>query len=66
MKIDVFWTTVITELRFIKSSVEIKTVRVTEIVETTVMILTPKKWLFKMVVILNLIAAVLATATVQD
>ena len=43
MKIDLSWTAVIAELKFIKSSVETETVRVTEIVEATVIILAFKK-----------------------
>ena len=49
MKIDLFWIAAIAELRFIKSLVETKTVRVTEVVEATVMILAFKKWLFEAV-----------------
>ena len=55
MKINLFWTAVIAELRFIKSSTKTKTVKKTEIVEATIIILIFKKWLFKTVMILNLI-----------
>ena len=41
-----------------------ETVRVTEVVEVTVMVLAPEEWLFKAV--LGLAGAALATATVQD
>ena len=52
------------ELRFIKSSTETKTVEVTEIVEATVMILIPEKWLFKAV--LNLTSTASAAVIIQD
>ena len=64
MKISLPWTAVIAEFRFIKSSAETETVKVTEIVEITVMILVFKKWLLEIVTVLNLIDTVLATATV--
>ena len=50
------------ELRSIKSSAKIETAEMTEIVETTVMILVSKKWLFE--VVLNLTGKTLAAATV--
>ena len=50
------------ELRFMKLLMKTETVEVTEIVEVTVMILTPKKWLFEM--ILSLADAALAVTTV--
>ena len=64
MKIDLLWTAAIAELRFIKSSTETETAEVTEIVETTMMILAFKKWLLKAVAVLNLIGAALTAATV--
>ena len=54
----------IAELRFIKSSAETETVKVTEIVEATVMVLASEKWLLEVMTVLNLIDAVLAAATV--
>ena len=66
MKINLLWTAAIAELRFIKSLVRTEMMKMTEIVETTVMILTSEKWLFEVVTILNLINAVLAATTVQD
>ena len=62
MKIDLPWIAVMAELRFIKSPVKIKTVKVTKIIEATMMILAFKKWLFEAV--LNLTDAALAVATV--
>ena len=50
------------EFRFIKLLTETETVKITEIVEITVMILISEEWLFKM--ILNLINAAPAAATV--
>ena len=43
MKIDLPWTAAIAELRFIKSPAGTETAEVTEIVKTTVMILTSEK-----------------------
>ena len=43
MEIDLLWTAVMAELRFIKSLTETKTVRVTEIVEAIMMILASEK-----------------------
>ena len=43
MKINLFWTAAITELRFIKSSAETEITKVTEIVKITVMILASEK-----------------------
>ena len=64
MKINLFWTTAIAELRFIKSSVRTEIIEVTEIIKITVMILASKKWLLKMIMILSLTGAVLAAATI--
>ena len=64
MEIGLPWTAAMAELRFIKSSAKTETVKVTEIVEATVMILASKKWLFKAV--LGLTGAALAVATVQS
>ena len=64
MKIDLFWIAVIAELRFIKSSVRTEMMKVIEIVKTTVMILTSKKWLFEVVTILSLTGAALAAAMI--
>ena len=66
MKIDLPWTAVIAELRFMRLSVGTEIVEVTEIVETTVMILTSKKWLFEMMMILSLTGAALAVAIIQN
>ena len=66
MKIDLLWTAVIAELRFIKSSAETETVKVTEIVEANVIILIFKKWLLEVVMILSLTDAALTAATVQN
>ena len=66
MKIDLLWIAVIAELRFIKSSVKTKTVKVTEIVKVTVMILTSEKWLFKIITVLNLTNAALTAAMIQN
>ena len=43
MKIDLLWTAVITELKFIKSSAGTETAEMTGIVEVTVMVLASKK-----------------------
>ena len=64
MKIDLPWTAVMAELRFIESSAETKTVRMTEVVRATVMILTFKEWLFE--VILSLADAALAVAMIWN
>ena len=64
MKISLFWTAVIAELRFIRLSAGTETVKVTEIVEATIMILALKKWLLKMMTVLNLTGAALTAATV--
>ena len=66
MEIDLFWIAAIAELRFIKSSVGTETIKVTEIVEITVMILTLKKWLLKVMMILNLTDAVLTAAIIWN
>ena len=55
----------IAELRFMRSPAETETVRVTEIVGATVMVLAPKEWLLEAVMILGLAGAALAAATVQ-
>ena len=54
----------IVELRFIKSSAETETAEVTGIVKVIVMVLTPEKWLLKMVVILDLTGTALAAAII--
>ena len=41
-------------------------VKVTEIVEVTMMILTPEEWLLEVVTVLGLIDAALTAATIQD
>ena len=64
MEIGLLWTAAMTELRSIKSSAETKTVKVTEVVETTVIILVSEKWLFKAV--LGLAGAALAVAMIWD
>ena len=62
MEIDLPWTAVMAELRFMRSSVKTETTKMTGIVKITMMILALKKWLFK--VILNLTDAALAVATI--
>ena len=47
-----------------KSSTGTETVKVTEIVEVTVMVLTPEKWLLEVVTVLNLTGAALAAAMI--
>ena len=64
MKIDLPWTAVMAELKFIKSPAEIETMNMTEIVEATIMILAPEKWLFEAV--LSLTGAALAIAIIWD
>ena len=54
----------IIELRFIRSSAETETVKVTGIVETTVMILASEKWLLEVMIILSLIDTALAAAMI--
>ena len=44
MEIGLLWTAAIAELRFIKLLVKTETAEVTEVIETTVMILALKKW----------------------
>ena len=66
MKINLLWTAVIAELRFIKSSAETETAEVTGIVETTVMVLASEEWLLKAVAVLSLAGAALAAAIVQS
>ena len=66
MEIDLPWTAVIAELRSMKSSAGTEMMRVTGIVEATVMVLTPEKWLLKAVAVLSLTGATLAAATVWD
>ena len=56
----------IAEFRFIKSLIKTETVRVTEIVEVMMMILTSEEWLLEMVMILSLTGAALTAATVQN
>ena len=53
MEIDLLWTAAMAELRFIRLSAGIETVKMTEIVEVTMMILVSKKWLFKAVLSLT-------------
>ena len=43
MEIDLFWTAIIAEFRFMKLSAETETAKVTEIIKVTVMILTSEK-----------------------
>ena len=64
MKTDLFWIAAIAELRFMKSSTGTETAEVTEIVEITMMVLTPEKWLLEVIIILSLIDAALAAVTV--
>ena len=64
MKIDFSCIAVITELRSMKSLIETEIVRVTEVVETIMVVLTPEKWLFEVVTVLNLIDTTLAAATI--
>ena len=66
IKINLFWTAVITELRFIKLSVRTETVKVTKIIKVIIMILISEEWLLEMVMILNLTDAALATAIIQN
>ena len=66
MKISLFWTAAIAELRFIRSSVGTETVKMTEIIEATVMVLALKKWLLKMMTVLSLADTALAAAMIQD
>ena len=66
MEIDLFWTAVIAEFKSIKSSAEIEMVRVTEIVEITVMVLASEKWLLEMVIILSLADTALAAAMIWN
>ena len=66
MKINLLWTAVIAELRFIKSPAETEIMKMTEIVEVTVMILTSEKWLFKVVAVLNSTDAALITVIIQN
>ena len=49
-----------------RSSAGTETAEMTGIVEATVMILTSKKWLLEVVVILSLADAALAAAMIQD
>ena len=65
MEIGLSLTAVITELRSIKSPAETEMMRVTEIVEAMMMVLASEKWLFEVVMILDLTGAALAVATVQ-
>ena len=62
MEINLFWTAVMAELRFMKSSAGTETVEMTGVVEATVIVLALKKWLFEAV--LGLTDAALAVATV--
>ena len=64
MKINLLWTAVIAELRFIKSLVRTEIAEMTEIVETIMMILASEKWLLEMITILSLINAALAAAMI--
>ena len=64
MKIDLSWTAVIAELRFIKSLTKTETAKVIKIVKAIVIILAFKKWLLKIVTILNLTGTVLAAAII--
>ena len=52
------------ELRFMRLLMRTETVKVTEVVETTVMVLVFKKWLFEAV--LDLAGAASAAATIQN
>ena len=54
----------IAELKFISLLMKTETAEVTEIVEVIMMILTSEEWLLKVVMILSLIDAALAAATV--
>ena len=49
-----------------KLSAKTEIVKMTEIVEVTVMILAFKKWLFEMMMILSLTGAALAAAMIQS
>ena len=64
MKISLPWTAAIAELRSIESSAGTEMVKVTGIVEATVMVLTFKEWLLKVVTVLSLTDAVLAAAMI--
>ena len=64
MEIGLPWTAVMAELRFMRSLMKTETAGVTGVVEATVMILAPKKWLFEAV--LGLAGTALAVATVQS
>ena len=64
MKISLFWTAVIAELRFIKSPAGTEMTEITEIVEVTIMILTLKEWLLKAVAVLGLTGTALAAAII--
>ena len=64
MKINFFWITVITELKFIKLSAETEMMKVIKIVKVIIMILTFKKWLLEMVTVLNLTGTALAAAMI--
>ena len=64
VKIDLLWIAVIAEFRFIRLLMKTETVKVTEIVEITMMILASEKWLFEMVMILSLAGTVLAAAMI--
>ena len=66
MKIDLLWTAVIAELKFIKLLMKTETVEMTEIVKVTMMILIPEKLLFKIIIILNLVDTALTAAIIQN
>ena len=64
MKINLSWTAVIAELKFIKSSTGTEMAEVTEIVKATIMILAFEKWLLEVVTVLGLTGAALAAAMI--
>ena len=66
MEIDLPWTAAIAELKSMRSSAGTETAEITEIVETTVIILVFKKWLFKAVTVLDLTDTALTAAMIQD
>ena len=64
VEISLPWTAAIAELRSMGSPARIETAGVAGIVEATVMVLAPEKWLLEVVAVLGLAGTALAAATV--
>ena len=64
MEIDLLWTAVITELKFMRLSVRTEMTEVTEIVKVIMMVLASEKWLLEMMTVLGLAGTALAAVMI--